>query len=231
MIAVLGGTTLVCAYTTFRSSAISSFLKIFVGIFSIETIVFGLAVLAGRAGLWLAAYADYMVPDSLPLTVAIFSILVYLVAQLDTVRQVTRIADRYFDADERGQARIWPLRPFTALERRIAVAMVVFLVVLNQTEVGITVRLNFFNRDWFDAIQSRDAAVFWHQLSAGSTFSTCGADVAANAATSAASAARSAAFVLASFEDSIIITSKPADKFAARQAATADHRRRPPGNR
>jgi putative ATP-binding cassette transporter len=164
MIAVLGGTALICAFTTFRSTAISSFLKIFVGIFSLETVVFGLAVVAGRAGLWLAAYADYMVPDSLPLTVAIFSILVYLVAQLDTVRQITRIADRYFDADELGQARIWPLRPFTASERRIAVAMVVFLVVLNQAEVGITVRLNFFNRDWFDAIQARNAAVFWHQL-------------------------------------------------------------------
>ena len=101
-IAVLGATSLVCAYTTFRSTAISSFLKIFVGIFSIETILFGLAALASRAGLWIAAYADYMVPDSLPLTVAIFSIIVYLVSQLDTVRQITRIADRYFDADEPG---------------------------------------------------------------------------------------------------------------------------------
>ena len=55
---LLGLTALICAATTFRSVAISSFLKIFVGIFSIETILFGLAVLAGRAGLWLAAYAD-----------------------------------------------------------------------------------------------------------------------------------------------------------------------------
>src|ERR1700733_13340085 len=40
MTAILGGVALVCALTTFRSTAISSFLKIFVGIFSIETIVF-----------------------------------------------------------------------------------------------------------------------------------------------------------------------------------------------
>ena len=75
-----------------------------------------------------------------------------------------RIADRYFNADDVGQARIWPFRPFTARERRIAVAMVVFLVLMNQAQVGITVRLNFFNRDWFDAIQNRDAATFWQQL-------------------------------------------------------------------
>ena len=102
--------------------------------------------------------------NSLPLTVAIFSILVYVVAQFGTVRQITQIADRYFNAGETARARIWPFRPFTALERRVAVAMVVFLVLINQAEVGIIVRLNFFNRDWFDAIQKGDSVAFWEQL-------------------------------------------------------------------
>jgi putative ATP-binding cassette transporter len=162
--ALLGVVVLLCAATTFRSTAISSFLKIFVGIFSTETIVFGLAVLAGRAGLWPADYAEYLLPESLPLTVAVFSILVYVLAQSRLVRQIMRIADRYFNADEAGRARIWPLGPFTAPERRIGVAMVVFLVLINQAEVGIVVRLNFFNRDLFNSIQNYDAATFWHQL-------------------------------------------------------------------
>jgi len=162
--AFLGVVALICAATTFRSTAISSFLKIFVGIFSTETIVFGLASLAARAGLWPAAYADYIPPESLPLTVAIFSILTYAAAQSGTVRQIMRIADHYFEADSVGSARVWPFRRFTALERRIAIAMVVVLVVLNQAEVAVTLRLSFFNRDWFNAIQARDAAAFWHQL-------------------------------------------------------------------
>src|SRR5216683_841658 len=162
--AVLGAAALLCAFTTFHSIAISSFLKIFVGIFSTETIAFGLAVLAGKVELWPAAYGEYLPPESLPLTVAIFSILVYMVARIEVVRQITRIADRYFNATEHAEARIWPFRPFTAMERRIAVAMVVFLVVINQAQVGITVRLSFFNRDWFNAIQNRDAATFWEQL-------------------------------------------------------------------
>jgi putative ATP-binding cassette transporter len=162
--ALLGSVVLLCAATTFRSAMISSFLRIFVGIFSTETIVFGLAVLTGRAGLWPTEYAEYLPPESLPLTVAIFSILIYAVAQSGTVAQIMRIADRYFNAHETGRTRVWPFRPHTALERRIAVAMVVFLVLINQAEVGIIVRLNFFNRDWFDAIQHRDAATFWHQL-------------------------------------------------------------------
>ena len=160
----LGVTALLCALTTWRSTSISSFLKIFVSIFSIETIVFGLCVLAADANAWPAAYAEYTLPVTLPITVAIFSILVYLVAQTKVVRQMTKIADPYFDTDDAGQARIWPFPAFTSFERRIAVAMVVFLVLINQAQVGITVRLSFFNRDWFNAIQNKDAAQFWQLL-------------------------------------------------------------------
>jgi putative ATP-binding cassette transporter len=162
--ALLGAVALLAAVTTYRSVSISSFLKIFVGIFSIETILFGAAVVAARDGLWPRNLAAELPPESLPLTVAIFSILVYAVAQLPTVRQIMGIADRYFNATETARARLWPFPAYTALERRIAIAMVVFLVVINQAEVAIIVRLNFFNRAWFDAIQARNATVFWEQL-------------------------------------------------------------------
>src|SRR5579871_2484957 len=161
--ALLGVVVLLCAYTTWRAAGISSFLKIFVGIFSTETILSGLAVVAGRAGLWPIDEA-YLPPESLPLTVAIFTILVYAAAQWGAVRQIMHIADRYFEADEIAQARIWPFRRFTAPERRIAIAMIVFLVLLNQAEVGALLRLSFFNRDWFNAIQTRNGPVFWEQL-------------------------------------------------------------------
>jgi putative ATP-binding cassette transporter len=161
---LLGVATLLCAAATFWSSRISSFLKIFVGIFAVETIVFGLAVLAGQSGLWPAALREYLPPETLPFTVAIFAVLVRAVAHLSTVRQVVRIADRYFETDEVGEARVWPFRRFRAFERRIAIAMVVLLVLLNQAEVGALLRLSFFNRDWFNAIQARDSAKFWWQL-------------------------------------------------------------------
>src|SRR5262249_414979 len=159
--ALLGIVVLLCAATTFRSSDISSFLKIFVGIFSTETIVFGLAVLAGRAGLLPADYPQDLPPQSLPPPPPTFSLLLSLVARFHTVGQIMRIADRYFNADEVHSLRVWPFRPFTALERRLGVAMVVFLVLINQAQVGIIVRLNFFNRDLFNAIQNHDAATFW----------------------------------------------------------------------
>src|SRR5262249_28061910 len=123
--AILGAASLICAFTTFGASKISSFLKIFVGIFSTETIVFGLAVLAGRADVWPETYSAYLPPESLPLTVAIFSILVYIVAQIPAVRQITRIADRYFEATGSTTVRIWPFRRFTTAERAVGIGLVV----------------------------------------------------------------------------------------------------------
>ena len=76
---LLGGVAALCAVTTYLSRNISSFLKIFIAIFSVETIVFGLMVLGGALKLWPDAYVDFLPPQSLALTVAIFSILFFLV--------------------------------------------------------------------------------------------------------------------------------------------------------
>jgi vitamin B12/bleomycin/antimicrobial peptide transport system ATP-binding/permease protein len=160
----LGAVAALCAATTYLSRNISSFLKIFVAIFSIETIVFGLMVLGGELRLWPESYIDYLPPQSVTLTVAIFSILVYSVSHISVIRNITDIADRYFSTSDGTRARIWPFPPFQTRERSLAIAMVVFLVLVNQAQVGITVRLSFFNREWFNAIQEKNAAQFWSQL-------------------------------------------------------------------
>lgn len=154
----------VCAYTTIRSRAISSFLQIFVGIFSFEATVFGLQLLLEVEGLWPESLANYAAPESLGLAVVIFSVLVFAISHLDIIRQTTRIADRYFDAQDEGEARIGSLFHVRSKERNIAVMMIVVLVIINQTQVGISVRLSFFNRDWFNAIQQGNSGEFWRQL-------------------------------------------------------------------
>ena len=42
--------------------------------------------------------------------------------------------------------------------------LIVALVLINQLQVGINIRLSFFNRDWFNAIQNKDLATFWSLL-------------------------------------------------------------------
>ena len=164
IVLLLAGAGALCAFTTYRSRAISTFLQIFAAIFAAETVIFGAVFLSVQTGLWPASLQDYELPETLPLTVAIFGILVYAISFIPVVRSMTRIADRYFDANDPTRARIWPFPAFGARERRVAIAMVVLLVIINQAQVGMLLRLSFFNRDWFNAIQNKDEAAFWSQL-------------------------------------------------------------------
>jgi putative ATP-binding cassette transporter len=160
---LLAVASLIVAYCCWRSAPVSRFLKIFLALFAAETIVFGLADLAARVGLWPKFLAEARVPPTLALTVAMFAIIIFVVSHVPVVRSLTRIADRFFLATDQTSAGIAGFR-FRTLERTLATGMVIFLVLLNQAEVAITVRLNFFNRDFFNAIQNHDGPVFWRML-------------------------------------------------------------------
>ncbi|MGH6799816.1 MAG: ABC transporter ATP-binding protein/permease, partial [Methylocella sp.] len=164
IVLLLAGVGFLCAFTTYHSRTISTFLQIFAAVFAAETVIFGTVFLIAQTGLWPASLEGYELPVSLPLTVAIFGILVYTISFISVVRSMTRIADRYFDTSAETRARIWPFPAFAAHERGVAIAMVVLLVVINQAQVGMSLRLSFFNRDWFNAIQNKDEAAFWSQL-------------------------------------------------------------------
>src|SRR5450631_482459 len=164
IVLLLAAAGFLCAFTTYRARSISTFLQIFVAIFAAETVIFGIVFLVDQIGLWPPSLEDYEFPESLPLTVAIFGILVHALSHVPVVQSMTRITDRYFDTSDETRARIWPFPVFGARERRVAIGMVVLLVIINQAQVGMNLRLSFFSRDWFNAIQNKDQAAFWSQL-------------------------------------------------------------------
>jgi putative ATP-binding cassette transporter len=160
----LGAVGLLLAFTTSRAPSISSFLRIFAAIFATEYVVFGaVTILAGQA-LWPEALKGFVPPGSLPVTVGIFGLLIYAISFIPVIQSIMRIADRFFDGEDRTTVSVWPLSKFQMNEQRLARWMVVFLIVVNQAQVAISVRLSFFNRDWFNAIQNKDEAAFWSLL-------------------------------------------------------------------
>src|SRR3978361_170938 len=84
---LFSGATLMCAVSTYLSRRMSLFLRIFVVIFAVETILFGLSYLSDVLGMWPSAYADYTLPPSLPLTVALFSSFVYAISFIPVIRK------------------------------------------------------------------------------------------------------------------------------------------------
>ena len=67
---LLTAASLIVAYCCERSNPMSPFLKIFLALFSVETIVFGLGDFAGRLGYWPQSLEEARLPPTLALTVA-----------------------------------------------------------------------------------------------------------------------------------------------------------------
>jgi len=160
----IGAVGLMLALTTFRSPPISPFLRVFSTIFAVEYVVTAAAYVAVQAGWWPPSFSELAPPASLPITVAIFGLLVHLISFIPVIRQITRLADPYFVTNERGDLQIGGFGARQVTERRVASSLIVALVVINQLQVGINIRLSFFNRDWFNAIQNKDSAAFWSLL-------------------------------------------------------------------
>jgi putative ATP-binding cassette transporter len=163
-LASIGGVGLMLAVATFRSPLISPFLRVFSTIFAVEYVVTALAYVAVEAEWWPPSFAEAAPPASLPVAIAIFGVLVHLISFIPVIRQITRLADPYFVTDERGRLEAGRFGARQVIERRFAASLIVALVVINQLQVGINVRLSFFNRDWFNAIQNKDSATFWSLL-------------------------------------------------------------------
>ena len=160
----IGAVGLMLALTTFRSPPISPFLRVFSTIFAVEYVLTAAAYVAVQAGWWPPSFSELAPPASLPITVAIFGLLVHLISFIPVIRQITRLADPYFVTNDRGDLQIGGFGARQVTERRVASSLIVALVVINQLQVGINVRLSFFNRDWFNTIQNKDSAAFWSLL-------------------------------------------------------------------
>ena len=80
---------------------------------------------------------------------------------------MTAITDPFFAARTPISIRPWPLPPMALRQSLYGRINVFFLILINQFQVALGVRLNFFYRDFGNAIQIPDEVhrvAFWHQL-------------------------------------------------------------------
>ena len=84
-------------------------------------------------------------------------------ALMKSLGEIWRLAVPYFTTRDVGEARIWPFR-YRAQERWIGLSLLIAVIGIELGQVAINVRLSYFGRDWFNAIQEKNAAEFWKQL-------------------------------------------------------------------
>jgi putative ATP-binding cassette transporter len=152
------------AVTTWRGAMMSRFLQILAAIFATEFVVFGTMFTLAERELWPELLSSFLPPDSLPITVGVFGIIIYAISYVPGIASIMRIADRYFDGNTKVTVRPWPLPVFTIREQTLSRGFIAFLVLVNQAQVGISVRLSYFNRDWFNALEQKNGELFWRLL-------------------------------------------------------------------
>ncbi len=152
------------AWPTIR---IPTFLKIMSELFAVETFVLGLLILVETLDQWPADYAVYAPARYLPIATALFVVALTLLIRVPFIQRMMRIADPYFEARTPISIKAWPLPRLSLRQTVYARINVIFLILVNQFQVAVGVRLNFFSRDFGNAIQTPDAAhrdIFWQQL-------------------------------------------------------------------
>ncbi|HEX2726139.1 MAG TPA: ABC transporter ATP-binding protein/permease [Beijerinckiaceae bacterium] len=160
----LPAVSLALAAIVFLARRIPRFLRVIVGTLAATHILLLALLIANALGAVPEGYRDYVPPASMPVGAMAFSALIYAASFVPVIRTIMEIADRYFEAREPSEVHIPLLGRFRASEGAIGTAFLAFLVGVNLAQVALNVRLSFFSRDWFNALQAKDAAAFWYQL-------------------------------------------------------------------
>jgi vitamin B12/bleomycin/antimicrobial peptide transport system ATP-binding/permease protein len=167
MTLLIGGASALAAIASLPRWRMSTFLTLLCDLFAIETVLFGLADLAALMRLWPQSFEEYELPRYLPLATALFILAIFAVSHFRLVRKMMRIADPFFAARTPISIRPWPSQPIMLRQDVYARINVFFLILINQFQVALALRFNFFQRDFGNAIQVADEAhrvAFWYQL-------------------------------------------------------------------
>jgi putative ATP-binding cassette transporter len=167
MILGLGVSAALGAAASWPSIRLPTFLKIMSELFAVETAMFGAVTLAGALGLWPEALAGYAPPRYLPIATALFVVALTLVSHVPFVQRMMRIADPFFEATTPIAFRPLGMGPILMRQTVYGRICIVFLILINQFQVALGVRLNFFQNAFGEAIRVADEehrVAFWYQL-------------------------------------------------------------------
>lgn len=156
--------TLALAGILFIARDIPKFLRIFLVMLAAAHLVLVLLLLGATLGLITGDYTAYVPPPSSALGATAFAAIMYGLSYVPVIRTVCRITDRYLESQASSVIRLPFIGLVQAREGVIGTWSIAFLIALNLAQVALNVRLSFFTRDMFNALQDKDAAAFWYQL-------------------------------------------------------------------
>lgn len=156
--------SLTIAAVLYLARDVSAFIRILVCLIAGAHALLAFLYVVEAAGWTPAAMDGFTPPLSMPVAAGIFAAVVAGIGRIPVMRQITVLTDPYFTSRDMGEVRIWPFPTVRAQERYIGTFILSLVVIFQFALVAISVRFSYWNRDWFNAIQERDADEFWRLL-------------------------------------------------------------------
>ncbi|GBU19737.1 MULTISPECIES: ABC transporter ATP-binding protein/permease [Methylobacterium] len=155
---------LVMAGILLASANLSAYLKVFVSVYGIGYVFLAGGKLLAALEVLPRTVAALFPPDFAATGAVVFAAIVLGISHLRAIRAITDITDPYFTSRDAPTTEIGPFRFLGATEGRIGQRLVALSIFITFAQVALQLRLNFWYRDLFNALQEYNAEVFWYQL-------------------------------------------------------------------
>jgi putative ATP-binding cassette transporter len=156
--------SLVLAGVLFIARDVPKFLRVFLGMLALTHIVLVALITGAMVGAITGDYTGYVPPPSAALGATAFAAIIYGLSYVPVVQTICRITDRYLDSKADSLIRIPFIGLVRAREGTIGTAFIATLIGINLAQVALNVRLSFFSRDMYNALETKNADAFWYQL-------------------------------------------------------------------
>jgi putative ATP-binding cassette transporter len=155
--------TLALAGILFLARGISTYLTLLIALVSAVQICLTLIHVLRASGL---VSPDLVGEPSvaMPIAATVFVGVLLAISRIPVIRTIMSLTDPYFESRDIGTLQLWPFGRVRAQERWIGLGLVAVVIALQFALVAISVRFNYWNRDWFNAIQEKNGEEFWRLL-------------------------------------------------------------------
>ncbi len=143
---------------------ISTFLRVFIFMYGLGFILICVGNALRAVDALTPGLFPFLPPAFMATACAAFAAIVFGVSRLPIVRTITGLADPYFHSTRPATEPYGFFGKFFKSEGAAAQAMVGIIIAENFAQVAMSIRLNVWYRDLFDALQKKDAAAFWEQI-------------------------------------------------------------------
>jgi vitamin B12/bleomycin/antimicrobial peptide transport system ATP-binding/permease protein len=154
----------VLAGILYVARGVSTYLRLLISLVSAVHVVLAAMTTLAVLGVLPTALVGEAPSLAMPIAATVFAAVLLAISRIPVIRTIMDLTDPYFESQDVGTLRIWPFGHVRAQERWIGLGLVAVVIALQFALVAISVRFNYWNRDWFNSIQEKNADEFWRLL-------------------------------------------------------------------